>query len=298
MEVAPAYLAEPTRPRLTVVKDDGASYSALPHDIMRDTSLSRDARLLYAILQGHWWQDGACFASHATLASEMGCSTRMLRVYLDELIRAGRVTEHQAGARRQKTYRPASIGTVLPIEAPNAQPASDSMGVNRKFPTGQSEISDTVNRKPASDSIKKTPVKKTPEEEPTPTGLGAAGAAMPATEGQPKAKAQRGTRCPESFDLTERHLTYAASLGFSPDQTRVETDKFLAHHRFKGTVGRDWYAGWQNWLRKALEFSAQRPSRADAYRRSAAPSPASARPLGKPANVRTFHVGGKPDANA
>lgn len=181
METAPEYLAEPVRPRLTVVKDDGASYSALPHEIMRDTKLSRDARLLYAILQGYAWQGGECRASHETLAREMGCSTRMLRTYLNELLNARKVTEHGAGYRRQKVYRLASIGTVLPIEAANEKPASDSTEINRKFPTGQSEISDTVNRKQVSDSKKKTPEKKKQEElqPPAVEGAGAPTAAAP-----------------------------------------------------------------------------------------------------------------------
>lgn len=157
------------------------TFSALPHDIMRDTSLSRDARLLYAILQGYAWQGGECRASHVTLADEMGCSTRMLRAYLTELIDASKVTEHESGYRRQKVYRLLSIGTVLPIESANKNQASDSKAVNRKFSTGQSEKIDTVSRKPASDSKKKTPVKKTPEEELPPEVVDAADADAAAT---------------------------------------------------------------------------------------------------------------------
>ena len=74
MERAAPYGHQSERPRLTVVKDAGATYSALPHEIMRDTSLSRDARLLYAVLQSHWWQNGESWASHAEMAEEMACS--------------------------------------------------------------------------------------------------------------------------------------------------------------------------------------------------------------------------------
>lgn len=168
MEARAPYLGRVERPRLTVVKDDGGQerFSALPHAVIRRTDLSRDARLLVAVLQMYGWQGGDITASHATLAADMGCSTRMLRTYLTELIDAGVISEHAAGARRQKVYRLESIGTVLPItEHHNEKQASDSDGVNRKFPTVQSEISDTFNEKPASDLYKKTKRKKTKEEE-------------------------------------------------------------------------------------------------------------------------------------
>lgn len=253
-----------------MVRDDSVSFSALPHEIMRDTSLSRDARLLYAILQGYAWQGGECRASHGTLAAEMGCSVRMLRVYLTELIDAGRATEHDSGYRRQKVYRLVSIGTVLPIETFNEKPASDWNGVNRKFPTRQSEISDTVNRKPASDSKKKTPEKKKLEEELATTLLGGADAPQPATAETLKAKrsGDRRTRCPDTFPLEDKHFAYGRDLGMSEARVRAETDKFLAHHRFKGTLGLDWYAGWQNWMRRAITYDAapkteQRNGRSD-----------------------------------
>lgn len=181
MEARAEYLGRVERPRLTVIKDGAAPYSPLPHDILRDTDLSRDARLLYAILQSYWWQTGECFASHETLAADMACSTRMLRKYLDELIRAKKITERAAGARRAKLYAPCSIGTVVPIEASNEKQGSDWDGVNRNFSTGQSEKIDTANTSKSSDSYKKTPEKKTLEEDLPPTVVVAAAAAPTAT---------------------------------------------------------------------------------------------------------------------
>ena len=139
MEARAEYRPSEQRPRLTVVKDGGATYSALPHVIMRRADLAPAVRLLYAILQGYAWQGSECRASHETMAAELGCSVRMLRVYLDKLIEAGLVTEHDAGYRRQKVYRLVPVGTVLPIEAVNKKPASDSTEFNRKSTTVQSE---------------------------------------------------------------------------------------------------------------------------------------------------------------
>jgi hypothetical protein len=264
MERAAAYGPWQERPKLTVIHDGGgaARYSALPHEIMRDTSLSRDARLLFAVLQGHWWQDGDCFASHATLATEMGCSTRMLRTYLNELIEAGKVTEHEAGQRRQKVYRMGSIGSTVPIEPLNEKPASDSKAGNRKFPTVQSEIIDTSSRKQASDSYKKTPVKKTLEEELPPTGVGVAGATDPPAEKSTGKKSSRGTPCPATFPLEAKHYAYAAEHGYGEvAKVAAITDAFLSHHRFKGTIGKDWYAGWQGWIRRQRVMDDERAAR-------------------------------------
>ena len=54
-------------------------FTALPNAVLLSTSLSRDARLLYALLLHHAWQDRCCFPSHATLAAELGAGETMLR---------------------------------------------------------------------------------------------------------------------------------------------------------------------------------------------------------------------------
>lgn len=245
-----------------MVKDGGVQgrFSALPHDVIRDSRLSASARLLVAVLQMYGWQGAEITASHATLAADMGCGLKSLRGYLDELIGAGIVTERDAGVRRQKVYT-LTFNTSKTTHCPpvNTSETTDCTGSNAQILPVQCVVLDDFNTSKTTHSKKKTPEKKTKEEDVPPSGVGVAAAPQPATT-EPKASKARGTRCPETFDLTEKHLAYADTLGFSPEQARAETDKFLAHHRFKGTVGVDWYAGWQNWLRKAVTFAQQRPS--------------------------------------
>src|SRR5678815_2465486 len=102
MEARAEYGSFEQRPRLTVVKDGAASYSALPHAVLFDSRLTRGEIVLYAVLQSHTWQTGEFFASNATLAAKMRVSERMLRNYLDRLIEVGYVTETPAGPRRSK----------------------------------------------------------------------------------------------------------------------------------------------------------------------------------------------------
>lgn len=248
------------RPRLTVVRDGAATYSALPHAVLF-SGLSDGAVRMYAVLQSHWWGDsGECTASHATLAEEARCSLKSVRRHLDELIAARLVEERPAGTRRSKVYAPIPIGQKRPIGAVNASEMSDWAPCNAPKTTVQSVKNDRSNAPKTTHSYKKTPEEDI-EEELTPTGLGAADAAAPATTGKPKRSAQRKTACPETFPLEPRHFAYGAELGLSEQRVRAETEKFLAHHRFKGTLGLDWYAGWQNWMRRAVLYAAQSPQR-------------------------------------
>lgn len=243
---------------------EAPKFSALPHEILRDTSLSRDARLLYAVLQAYWWQSGECHASHVTLAADLGCSTRMLRTYLTELMQGGLVTEHATGFRRQKSYRPVAVGTSVPTE-PRPEPA-----VNRKFPTVQSEVSDSFNTSETSDSIKKTPEKKIYEEDLPPTEVG--GAAIAASPPAPRKtkrstpsrrKPRRGqeTTVPDTIELTDQSYETATRWGFDRQAVDFQLERFLASARAKGRTYVDWKAAFRTWLLNEVAY-AKRDGRA------------------------------------
>jgi hypothetical protein len=190
MEQRAAYGPWKARPRLTVVTDGATTYSPLPHDLMRDTRLSRDARLLYAILQSHWWQSGECYASHATLAAEMGCSLSGIRRYLDELIRVDAIEERPAGPRRAKSYRPHPFRTDAPSSGhhntspmthyppPNTSSVEDCGPSNTSKPEVQYVTSGDSNTSPVADSYKKTP-EKTLDEDLHPPGVDGDASAPP-----------------------------------------------------------------------------------------------------------------------
>jgi hypothetical protein len=115
------------------------------------------------------------------------------------------------------------------------------------------------NRTPVSDRRRRTEEDSLKEED-TGESVAADAAPQPPTKGKP-AKSSRATPCPETLPLEEKHYSYTDGLGLDRNRTRAETDKFLAHHRFKGTRGVDWYAGWQNWMRRAVQYDgAPKPS--------------------------------------
>lgn len=47
---------------------------------------------------------------------------------------------------------------------------------------------------------------------------------------------------------------WAEEQGVTAEVIPIETDKFLDHHRAKGSMFSDWRAAWQNWMRKVVEF--------------------------------------------
>jgi DNA-binding transcriptional MocR family regulator len=93
--------APPRESKRTARRD---RFAQIPYTVLFDQRISRDARLLYAVLQSHWWKHGECLASHATLAAEIGVKERMVRSYLSELVRAGHVVKRRRGRGRSVAY--------------------------------------------------------------------------------------------------------------------------------------------------------------------------------------------------
>ena len=99
-------------------------FTPLPNQVLLDARLSRDARLLYALLQYHARGDGRCFPSHATLAAELGGGETALRAYLRELIDAGLVGQRRRGQGRTNMYvlLPGGAGQQHPPRPRTAEP--------------------------------------------------------------------------------------------------------------------------------------------------------------------------------
>jgi DNA-binding transcriptional MocR family regulator len=78
----------------------------LPTDILRDPSLSDAARLFYAEVVSYAWEalDRECYASHATLARDLGWSVQKVRRAARECRERGLIECRQTG--RTNHYRP------------------------------------------------------------------------------------------------------------------------------------------------------------------------------------------------
>lgn len=86
-KVAPA-----THDRATI-----PGYSIAPNKVTRDGSLSRDARLLFVVLDGRQGSSGRTRVRLDTLATDLDASERSIRRWLDELRHAGLVHTQQTG---------------------------------------------------------------------------------------------------------------------------------------------------------------------------------------------------------
>jgi len=64
---------------------------------------------------------------------------------------------------------------------------------------------------------------------------------------------------PDDFEVSDDMAQWAVNLGVQPDALKAQTEKFLDHHRAKGSRFRDWPAAWRTWMRNAVEFA--RPGR-------------------------------------
>ena len=80
----------------------------IPTDIVRDKTLSRTARLLYAEIRTFAWEsiDSECYASQATLADHLGCSVKTVQRAAKELTERGLIScRHTQGTNRYQPER-------------------------------------------------------------------------------------------------------------------------------------------------------------------------------------------------
>lgn len=244
------------------------SFSALPHAVLFDPALSHGQIVLYAILQSYWWQSGECYASHTTLAEQLGVKERMLRYNLRKLIAAGHVCERRRGQGQAKVYAPTPSGNTLPVEA------AEDCQLNRQ-PVATSEANrQLIAEQPATDcQFKRQPVaarRRLPEEDAQtgnpPEGEVAADAAPPpAVEeaSKPKEKARRprrsredeGTLAPDTIDLTDQSYATAARWGFSREDVGLQLERFLSKARAKGWRYLNWKEAFRNWLLNEVSYA-------------------------------------------
>ena len=76
----------------------------LPRTLLHAPGLSRDAKLLYAVLLSYAWQAGSCFPGYARLQADLGCGINQVTKYLRELEGAGLVTRRRRGLGKTTLY--------------------------------------------------------------------------------------------------------------------------------------------------------------------------------------------------
>jgi hypothetical protein len=107
---ASAYVLEPNT---LVLEDQSLRYGfvQLPKQILWAKNLSRDAKMLYAVLLGYAWQEGHCYPGYPRLCEDMGASENMVRKYMRELEAVGLLRQKRRGQGRTNLYTLPDIRT-------------------------------------------------------------------------------------------------------------------------------------------------------------------------------------------
>jgi len=93
-------------PNTLIVEDDFLRHGfiQLPKILLYARNLSRDAKLLYAILLGYAWQEQRCWPGYGRLCEDMGASENMVRKYMRELEEIGLLRQKRRGQGRPNLY--------------------------------------------------------------------------------------------------------------------------------------------------------------------------------------------------
>ena len=86
-------------PGTLIIEDQSLRYGfvQLPKQVLWARNLSRDAKILYAVLLGYAWQEGRCFPGYARLCLDLGASENMVRKYMRELEAVGLLRQKRRG---------------------------------------------------------------------------------------------------------------------------------------------------------------------------------------------------------
>ncbi|WP_163832230.1 replication protein [Spartinivicinus ruber] len=80
---------------------------------------------------------------------------------------------------------------------------------------------------------------------------------QPSKKSKRRTPAKRTTTAPEHFPMTPELIRWA-SENFIRVDLIIETEKFLDHHRAKGSTFTCWASAWRNWMRNAQRFAAEK----------------------------------------
>jgi hypothetical protein len=87
---------------------EGASlprdFVQLPKAVLYARHLSRDAKLLYAVLLGYAWQEQRCFPGYQRLCADLGASENAVRTWMRELEAAHLISQRRRGQGKTNLY--------------------------------------------------------------------------------------------------------------------------------------------------------------------------------------------------
>jgi hypothetical protein len=93
-------------PDTLLLEDQSLRYGfiQLPRLVLYAYNLSRDAKLLYAVLLGYAWQEGRCFPGYHRLCGDMQASENAVRKYMRELEAVNLLRQRRRGLGKTNIY--------------------------------------------------------------------------------------------------------------------------------------------------------------------------------------------------
>lgn len=247
------------------VSRPGARFGIVSAEVMTDTTLSINARTLYALLATYAGQDRSGFPGRPRLMSMLGLSLSTVDRARRELIAAGVLHVYPRfgddGEQRSSLYmltdgmcgsRPPRVTSDTPPVSPMTTPPSHQWDPPRV-------MGDTHNRTPGNNTTENISDDSAgaPSSAAGPTASGPTLfdqaplpvlAAVPDPE-QPKGKTpKRATSLPDDFMPKPDHMRIAAERGVD---LVAEFAKFTDYALANGRTYKDWDAALRNWVRNA-----------------------------------------------
>jgi len=183
-----------------VLEDQSLRYGfvQLPKQILWARNISRDAKMLYAVLLGYAWQEDQCYPGYPRLCADMGASENMVRKYMRELEAVGLLRQKRRGQGRTNLYtlpdiRTAKIEVQEPqqsrpakteVQEPHFSAAPEPAKTEGKVETVKQE----TDRYPS--NLRKVNTQETPDQEPIPTRKRTPVAADSATDVKARVRAK------------------------------------------------------------------------------------------------------------
>lgn len=186
------------------------------------------------------------------VAGQLGCSVRKWNTIREFLISRGKLTIKN--------------GIISNFRA------DDLLEETRKYREQKAENRAGSNKNKAQEerpSTKRAEI-QIPDTETTLSRVVAAQAPAPVSE-KPKRKAAprgaaRGSKIPPNWAPSPQDYAFATTRGLTPEETNHEADQFRNHHTAKGTIFKDWSAGWRTWAGNSAKWKSERAGRSGGNR--------------------------------
>lgn len=198
--------------------------------VFESKTLGPTERLVMLALADHADDEGKCYPSILRLCERTGLSERAVQNNVKKLADAGYLSVHIGGGKGNAN---------LYFVSPN--PAADAPRTKCTPAPDAPQTPHEVRPNPAPDA-------------PEPSGT----IIEPSIEAAPRRRRKPEVPIPDGWVPNERNIADAQERGFTAWEIEDEADKFRNHHTSKGTLFRDWDAGWRTWLGKARQFQGRR----------------------------------------